>query len=140
MTIDKKLKAFCRIDGMGRTVSTSLVFRKNKPKVGKWVEIENVNECCSPTTTSTTTVAPATTTTTSTTAEPVCRTYVAHGSIVARVALVWEDCEGEGHVIQIDGNEPYTFCAVSYSIQSPGTVELIADKCLLTTTTTTLPE
>ena len=40
--------------------------RKNKPKVGKWQEI-NAYECCNyvPTTTTTTTAAPTTTTTTS---------------------------------------------------------------------------
>lgn len=136
-TIGKRtLKAFCRIDGQGRTVPTSLILRKNKPKVGKWIEIEPVDECCSPTTTTTTTIA---ITTTTTTAEPVCRTYTAFGSIVARVALLWEDCSGEFHTVQVDGAEPFTFCALSYSIQSPGTVELVAEECLITTTTT-LPE
>ena len=126
MATDKKLKAFCRVDGMGRTVPTSLILRKNKPKVGKWIEIESVDECCSPTTTTTT-------------AEPVCKTYTAFGSIVARVALLWEDCNGDFHTVQIDGAEPFTFCALSYSIQSPGTVELVAEECLITTTTT-LPD
>ena len=47
------LKGFIRIDGSGRSVPNSLVLRKNKPKVGKWIEIESVDECCSPTTTTT---------------------------------------------------------------------------------------
>jgi len=75
---NRPLKAYVRFDGSGRIVAGSLILRKNKPKVGKWKEIQ-AYECCfltttttttvvAPTTTSTTTVAP--TTTTSTTAEP----------------------------------------------------------------------
>lgn len=63
----RPLKAFVRYDGSGRIVAGSLILRKNKPKVGKWKEIQ-AYECCFLTTTSTTTVAP--TTTTSTTAAP----------------------------------------------------------------------
>ena len=67
----RPLKAFVRYDGSGRIVAGSLILRKNKPKVGKWKEIQ-AYECCVPTTTlppvptttSTTTVAPTTTTTT----------------------------------------------------------------------------
>lgn len=42
--LDKKLKAFVRYDGSGRVVPSSLILRKNKPKVGKWKEI-TANEC-----------------------------------------------------------------------------------------------
>ena len=63
----RPLKAFVRFDGSGRIVAGSLILRKNKPKVGKWKEIQ-AYECCFLTTTTTTTVAP--TTTTSTTAAP----------------------------------------------------------------------
>jgi|688.fasta_scaffold67843_5 hypothetical protein len=62
----KKLKAFVRYDGSGRVVASSLILRKNKPRVGRWFEIPTY-DCCngdSSTTTSTTTVAPTTTTTT----------------------------------------------------------------------------
>lgn len=68
----RPLKAFVRFDGSGRIVAGSLILRKNKPKVGKWKEIQ-AYECCitttssttlPPTTTTTTTVAPTTTTTT----------------------------------------------------------------------------
>ena len=71
----RPLKAYVRFDGSGRIVAGSLILRKNKPKVGKWKEIQ-AYECCNfiptttttttaaPTTTSTTTVAPTTTTTT----------------------------------------------------------------------------
>jgi len=61
----RPLKAFVRFDGSGRIVAGSLILRKNKPKVGKWKEI-NAYECCflSTTTTTTTTAAPTTTTTT----------------------------------------------------------------------------
>jgi hypothetical protein len=59
----RPLKAYVRFDGSGRVVAGSLILRKNKPKVGKWQEI-NAFECCIPTTTTTTTAAPTTTTTT----------------------------------------------------------------------------
>jgi hypothetical protein len=58
----RPLKAFVRFDGSGRIVAGSLILRKNKPKVGKWKEIQ-AYECCF-TTTTTTTQAPTTTTTT----------------------------------------------------------------------------
>lgn len=64
-TNNRPLKAYVRFDGTGRVVSSSLILRKNKPKVGKWQEIP-AYECCNPTTTTTTTVAPTTTTTTTT--------------------------------------------------------------------------
>lgn len=50
----KKLKAFVRYDGSGRVVASSLILRKNKPRVGRWFEIPTY-ECCNDTTTSTTT-------------------------------------------------------------------------------------
>lgn len=69
-TIDKRpLKAYVRFDGTGRIVPSSLILRRKKPKVGKWVEIP-AYECCEPTTsttTSSTTVAPPTTSSTTTT-------------------------------------------------------------------------
>lgn len=43
----KDLKAFVRYDGSGRVVSGSLVFRKKKPKNGRWGEITK-NLCCNP--------------------------------------------------------------------------------------------
>jgi hypothetical protein len=73
---NRPLKAYVRFDGTGRIVPSSLILRRKKPKVGKWVEIP-AYECCnyvpstttttsstSSTTTTTTTVAPTTTTTT----------------------------------------------------------------------------
>lgn len=65
---NQRLKAYVRFDGSGRVVAGSLILRRKKPKVGKWVEIQ-AYECCNPTTTTTTTAAPTTTTTT-TVAEP----------------------------------------------------------------------
>ena len=53
----KDLKAYVRYDGSGRVVAGSLVFRKKKPKNGRWSEISS-NLCCNPggnTTTTTTT-------------------------------------------------------------------------------------
>ena len=63
-TIDKRpLKAYVRFDGTGRIVPSSLILRRKKPKVGKWVEIP-AYECCEPTTTTTTSSSSTTTTTT----------------------------------------------------------------------------
>lgn len=50
--LDKKLKGFVRLDGSGFVIPTSLVLRKNAPKVGRWVEVP-VNLCCTTTTTTT---------------------------------------------------------------------------------------
>jgi hypothetical protein len=44
-TNNRPLKAYVRYDGSGRAVSSSLIWRKNKPKVGKWKEIVGY-ECC----------------------------------------------------------------------------------------------
>ena len=65
MSNKRDLRAFVRFDGSGRIVAGSLILRKNKPKVGKWHEIQ-AYECCNyiPTTTTTTTATPTTTTTT----------------------------------------------------------------------------
>ena len=56
MSNQRNLKAFVRYDGSGRVVAGSLVLRKNKPKVGKWREIQ-AYECCNyiPSSTTTTT-------------------------------------------------------------------------------------
>jgi len=43
----KDLKAFVRYDGSGRVVPSSLILRRKKPRVGKWVEIPPY-ECCNP--------------------------------------------------------------------------------------------
>lgn len=45
MTNKRDLKAFVRFDGSHRVVPSSLVLRRKKPKVGKWVEI-SAYECC----------------------------------------------------------------------------------------------
>jgi len=63
----RDLKAYVRFDGTGRVVPGSLILRRQKPKVGKWVEIP-AYECCNPTTTTTTST--SSTTTTTTTAAP----------------------------------------------------------------------
>jgi len=70
-TIDNRpLKAYVRFDGTGRIVPSSLILRRKKPKVGKWVEIP-AYECCNndPTTTSTTS------TTTTAAPEPILLSY-----------------------------------------------------------------
>ena len=42
---NRPLKAYVRFDGSGRAVASSLIWRKNKPKVGKWKEVQGY-ECC----------------------------------------------------------------------------------------------
>ena len=53
MAIQRNLKAFVRFDGSGRVVAGSLILRKQKPKVGKWQEIQGY-ECCNGATLTTT--------------------------------------------------------------------------------------
>jgi len=45
MTNKRDLKAFVRYDGSGRVVAGSLILRRQKPKVGKWTEIQGY-QCC----------------------------------------------------------------------------------------------
>lgn len=42
----KGLKAWVRFDGNNNAVAGSLIFQKDKPKVGKWKEYQDVNLCC----------------------------------------------------------------------------------------------
>ena len=42
----KGLKAWVRFDGNGNAVAGSLIFQKDKPKVGKWKEYKDVSLCC----------------------------------------------------------------------------------------------
>jgi hypothetical protein len=58
MSNKKDLKGYVRYDGSGRIVSGSLILRKQKPKVGKWIEIP-AYECCNSSTTTTTTTTAA---------------------------------------------------------------------------------
>jgi len=76
---NRPLKAYVRFDGTGRIVPSSLILRRKKPKVGKWVEIP-AYECCNyipPTTT--TTSSTSSTTTTTTTATPTTTTTTTPG-------------------------------------------------------------
>lgn len=50
----KDLKAYVRYDGSGRVVAGSLIFRKKKPKNGRWSEVSS-NLCCNASSTTTTT-------------------------------------------------------------------------------------
>ena len=49
----RDLKAYVRYDGSGRVVAGSLVLRRQKPKVGKWKEIQGYRCCNLPVITST---------------------------------------------------------------------------------------
>jgi hypothetical protein len=55
MSLKNTLKSFVRYDGSGRVIAGSMIYRKNKPEVGRWKEIIS-SECCTPTTTTTTTI------------------------------------------------------------------------------------
>jgi hypothetical protein len=56
MSNKRDLKAFVRYDGSGRVVAGSLILRRQKPKVGKWTEVQGY-ECCTDHTLTTTVVA-----------------------------------------------------------------------------------
>jgi len=43
----KDLKSFMRVDGQGRVIAGSNILRKNKPKVGNWIQIQ-AYACCDP--------------------------------------------------------------------------------------------
>ena len=94
---NRPLKAYVRFDGTGRIVPSSLILRRKKPKVGKWVEIP-AYECCNPTTTTTTTGVPVTTTTT-TTALLECLKYSFNIPDGGTANLEGVDCEGAPIVI-----------------------------------------
>ena len=55
-SLNRDLKAYVRYDGSGRVVAGSLVLRKNKPKVGKWKEVQGY-QCCTDRTLTTTVAA-----------------------------------------------------------------------------------
>ena len=82
---NRPLKAYVRFDGTGRIVPSSLILRRKKPKVGRWVEIP-AYECCNyvPTSTTTTTSSStSSTTTTTTTAAPLFSTFSVKRTISA---------------------------------------------------------
>jgi hypothetical protein len=53
MANQRNLKAFVRYDGSGRVVAGSLILRKQKPKVGKWQQVQGY-QCCNDATLTTT--------------------------------------------------------------------------------------
>lgn len=125
----RDLKAYVRVDGSHRVVPTSLVLRKNKPKVGKWIEVE-AWECCNGTTT----------TTTSTTAVPgpQCATYyISVGRSGA--TLSYTDCEEEEVEVEMSPYAADTFCALEGTVLAEGDaiVFFLQYECSITTTTTT---
>ena len=101
MSLRKDLRAFVRLDGAGRKISGTLIYRKSMPKVGRWVEVA-ANECCNPT----------------------CNTYVANGSLSGAVTLTYVDCDLVAHTEVLDDASDFYFCARSYTISEPGTVTL----------------
>lgn len=123
-TIDKRpLKAFVRFDGTGRIVPSSLILRRKKPKVGKWIEIP-AYECCEPTTTT----------------QIPCIQYVAEVG-EETVTLTFLNCDGSSAGVAIVGPDTVNFCAQQGSASITGETSQIIEggPCgvLPTTTTTT---
>jgi len=126
-TIDKRpLKAYVRFDGTGRIVPSSLILRRKKPKVGKWVEIP-AYECCEPTTstttsstssTTTTTSSSSTTTTSTTTSLPVCFCYTVTNEGLVTGNYTFTDC-GEAEPTTT-GLAPASFVTVCSSTPVTG--------------------
>lgn len=48
-TINPRLKAYVRIDASGRVIESTIVLRKQKPKIGRWIEVQS-SLCCTTTT------------------------------------------------------------------------------------------
>lgn len=122
----RHFKMYARYDGTGKIIPGSNIWAKKAPKVGNWVEVQ-AYECCN-----------FTTTTTSTTGEPPCVTYQV---FVSRgVALViYTDCSGEIQSVECFPGTTL-FCALlgQYTVLGQAGVFLIAESCLVTTTTTTV--
>ena len=138
MSNKRDLRAFVRFDGSGRIVAGSLILRKNKPKVGKWHEIQ-AYECCNyvptTTTTSTTTVTPTTTTTT--TAAPIaCNGYNVLVNDGETGNLTGIDCLGVPFNTDITGPYNQVNCYNVINSASNASVTFIGS-CPTTTTTTT---
>jgi hypothetical protein len=124
----RELLGFVRIDGSGRVVPTSLILRKNKPKVGRWVEVP-AYLCCNPTTTLTTT-------------SLVCATYeivINEGETATWHAM---GCDGNPITgLAVSGPYDETFCAYFGSpivIDGSATITMLGIGCETTTTTTTV--
>jgi hypothetical protein len=113
-TNKRELKAFVRIDGSGRNVPTSLILRKSKPKIGRWVEV-TAYECCNE----------STTTTSSTLVPQLCVTYgVTIGTRGGTVSFT--SCEGMpiGPLIYIEPIET-TFCALIGTLELTGNASAV---------------
>lgn len=121
-TIDKRpLKAYVRFDGTGRIVPSSLILRRKKPKVGKWIEIP-AYECCEPTTT----------------VVPPCVTYeISVGN--ETITLSYTDCEGGIVESEILGPATDTFCSIQNTVAVTGETAVVTQlgPCPLPTTTST---
>ena len=116
----RPLKGFVRYDGGGRVVPTSLVLRKNMPKVGRWVEVP-LYECCN-TTTSTTTGIP-----------DECVTYLISIVSTRNTYITFTDCYGNIiGPIPLEGPLETTICAVpgSLTLEGDGTAEIISETCI----------
>jgi len=130
-SLDRKLNAYVRFDGMGRVVAGSLILRRKMPKVGKWMQIQTY-ECCNPTTT---------TTSTTTTAIPfACTSY---GVSVVRGGTgtyTYTPCGSTSPLgpVPIEGPASLVMCTVTGEISSTGDVVITnLGECETTTSTTT---
>ena len=123
----RMLKMYVRLDGQGRVIAGSNIWRQKKPAVGNWMEILGY-QCCNFTTSTTTTIPPY-----------ACVTYgvtVARGDSGTYTYTPCGDLTPLGPVA-VNGPISLAFCAVTDSISSTGDVVVsILGECEITTTTT----
>lgn len=126
----RPLKLYMRYDGTGKLIAGSAIYRKQMPKVGKWLEI-SAYECCSP-------------------SNPNCVEYLitigtTGGTFSYRqcdnLTTVEVTVEDEG-LRYLQEDTVYTICAYRNSITTTGDVTvtyigLCEDSTSTTTTTTT---
>jgi hypothetical protein len=84
---NRPLKAYVRFDGTGRIVPSSLILRRKKPKVGRWVEIP-AYECCNYVPTSTTTTTSSSTSSTTTTTTTAASYTIGQSALGGKIAYI----------------------------------------------------
>lgn len=145
---NRPLKAFVRFDGTGRIVPSSLILRRKKPKVGKWVEIP-ANECCNFVPSTTTTSSTSTTSTTTTIGvsaptidvdPPSCSTWNVRNTNGAPYTISYVPCgETDSVLFEVAAFGSRNICVQNGQIDTlgkPVILEDLAINCESTTTTT----
>lgn len=123
----RPLKLYIRIDGQGRFIAGSSVWRRKTPKNGKWTEITQAYLCCNVTTT---------TTTTFDWAEQTCYSV----ELSADEGTVWAiyPCgAGEWETYVQPRSHPEICLEYPPVLVNGNGIYIIGDNCAVTTTTTT---